>query len=334
MSHPSPTATISATDIPATSTPAADQPATTPAPHPVKTTILLTGGHQHELTLSSDAPLLHQLFGILFNQTQTQAPHSLLQIPINEGKSAIAFASQNLVGLLTDPPIFAQRPASESAPNQPQQFATPQTPGPSEAPQRQVYRYIQIENFFPPEFHQQLLDYAINSRDEYAETGPVTNNEHYKDHRNSLVIYYPRYAELFLDRVKQVMPRVMAHLDLPEFEVARIETQLTAHNDNNYYKIHNDNSSADTAARQLTYVYYFNREPKAYSGGNLEIYDTTMENGRAVAGQHSQIVEPKNNSIVFFPSYYLHEVRPVICPSRAFADSRFTMNGWIRQPES
>ncbi|MFM2429900.1 MAG: hypothetical protein RLZZ511_1113 [Cyanobacteriota bacterium] len=316
MSHPTRSARVNAVDPTRPATPDQPTPNQSPDPsptaHSVKATILLNGGHQQELTLTSDAPLLHQLFGILFNPPQS--PPSLLQIPINDGKSAIAFASHQLIGLLTDPPIFAQRPTPDSPP-------------------RQVYRYIQIENFFPPEFHRQLLDYAINNRDEYTETGPATNNEHYKDHRNSLVIYYPRYADIFLDRVKQVMPRVMAHLDLPEFAVARIETQLTAHNDNNYYKIHNDNSSADTAARQLTYVYYFNREPKGYSGGNLEIYDTTMENGRAVAGAHSQIVEPKNNSIVFFPSYYLHEVRPVICPSREFADSRFTMNGWIRRPE-
>jgi SM-20-related protein len=29
----------------------------------------------------------------------------------------------------------------------------------------------------------------------------------------------------------------------------------------------------------------------------------------------------------------MHEVQAVHCPSRAFADSRFTLNGWIRQPE-
>jgi SM-20-related protein len=129
------------------------------------------------------------------------------------------------------------------------------------------------------------------------------------------------------------MPRVMQHLNLDPFEVARIETQLTAHNDGNYYKTHNDNSSPDTAARRLTYVYYFNQSPKAFSGGNLAIYDTEMRDGRAQAGTNAQIVEPQNNSIVFFPSHYMHEVQPVVCPSREFAASRFTMNGWIRQPE-
>jgi Rps23 Pro-64 3,4-dihydroxylase Tpa1-like proline 4-hydroxylase len=40
---------------------------------------------------------------------------------------------------------------------------------------------------------------------------------------------------------------------------------------------------------------------------------------------------PPQNSIVFFPSSYLHEVMPVSCPSRAFADSRLTVNGWLHR---
>jgi SM-20-related protein len=312
------TMTVTSPDPIATANPHATASSPT-APHPVTVQILLKGGHQHEIVMSSDAPLLHQLFTILVNQTQPNPVPSLLQIPIAEGRSAIAFSSANLVGMVTEPPIFAQRQPPEA----PTLAATPQA----------RYRYIQIENFFPPELHQQLLNYAIDRRADYAETGPATNNEFYKDHRNSLVIYYPRYTEMLLDRLKQVMPQVIQYLDLDPFEVARIETQLTAHNDGNYYKTHNDNSSPDTAARRLTYVYYFNQSPKAYSGGNLAIYDTEMRDGRAHAGTQAQIVEPKDNSIVFFPSHYMHEVQPVVCPSQAFADSRFTLNGWIRQPE-
>ncbi len=312
----------------------AANPAGATAPHPVTVQILLTGGHQHSVVMSSDAPLLHQLFTILVNQTQPNPVPSFLQIPIAEGKSAIAFSSANLVGIVTDPPIFAQR-QPQAAPTV-SQSATPIAPtiAPTIVPTpKAIYRYIQIEHFLPPEVQQQLLNYAITSRADYVETGPATNNEFYKDHRNSLVIYYPRHTDLFLERLHQVMPQVMQHLDLPPFEVARIETQLTAHNDQNYYKIHNDNSSPDTAARRLTYVYYFHQSPKAFSGGELAIYDTEMREGRAHAGTNSEVIEPKNNSIVFFPSDYMHEVQAVQCPSRAFADSRFTLNGWIRQPE-
>jgi excisionase family DNA binding protein len=37
--------------------------------------------------------------------------------------------------------------------------------------------------------------------------------------------------------------------------------------------------------------------------------------------------------LVLFPSSYSHEVLPVKCPTRKFAHSRFTANGWIIKDE-
>ena len=44
-----------------------------------------------------------------------------------------------------------------------------------------------------------------------------------------------------------------------------------------------------------------------------------------------QIVEPRNNSIVFFNAAIMHEVTKVQVPSQEFGDSRFTVNGWIHR---
>ena len=54
-----------------------------------------------------------------------------------------------------------------------------------------------------------------------------------------------------------------------------------------------------------------------------------MENGHPVAAGVRGTISPQQNDIVFFPCGCLHEVRPVACPTHAFADSRFTLNGWI-----
>lgn len=128
-----------------------------------------------------------------------------------------------------------------------------------------------------------------------------------------------------------MLPDVISKLEIPPFTISQIESQLTAHNDGNYYKLHNDNGSLETATRELSYVYYFYREPKPFSGGELRIYDSRIENNFYVAAKSSKTVEPRNNSIMFFLSRYLHEVLPVSCPSKAFADSRFTINGWVRR---
>jgi Rps23 Pro-64 3,4-dihydroxylase Tpa1-like proline 4-hydroxylase len=124
---------------------------------------------------------------------------------------------------------------------------------------------------------------------------------------------------------------VIARLGIASFPIGQIESQLTAHNDGHYYKAHNDSGSPDTASRELTYVYYFNREPKQFSGGELRIYDSRIENNFFIKAESYKTIEPINNSIVFFLSRYIHEVLPIRCPSQQFADSRFTINGWVRR---
>jgi Rps23 Pro-64 3,4-dihydroxylase Tpa1-like proline 4-hydroxylase len=74
------------------------------------------------------------------------------------------------------------------------------------------------------------------------------------------------------------------------------------------------------SSRELTFVYYGHREPLPFTGGELRMID----------GDAATIV-PHQNSIVFFPSHYLHEVMPIYCPSGRFEDSRLTFNGWLHR---
>jgi Rps23 Pro-64 3,4-dihydroxylase Tpa1-like proline 4-hydroxylase len=198
------------------------------------------------------------------------------------------------------------------------------------APGSLASQYVQIENFLPPDLVSKLLDLTLAKESAFVPTGVTTQDKNY---RQSL--FLPSFSQLpvwplILAKIEQVMPAVMEILGIPNFAVADIEAQLTAHNDGNYYKVHNDNGSPPTATRVFTYVYYFHRDPKAFEGGELKIFDTKIQNNYYVAAESFSLVEPIHNSIVFFLSRYLHEVLPVRCPSRQFADSRFTVNGWIR----
>jgi Rps23 Pro-64 3,4-dihydroxylase Tpa1-like proline 4-hydroxylase len=174
-----------------------------------------------------------------------------------------------------------------------------------------------------------LLDYVLQQESAFAPTSTSTGD---LDYRRSMILYsFPEFSKLIVNRIKAILPDVFRTLGLSPFPLSQIESQLTSHNDGNYYKVHNDNGSPDTATREFTYVYYFYREPKPFSGGELIIYDSKIENNFYVQADSFKTVEPRNNSIVFFPSRYLHEVLPVSCPSKAFADSRFTINGWVRR---
>lgn len=86
------------------------------------------------------------------------------------------------------------------------------------------------------------------------------------NYRRSMILYsFPEFSELVLNKIPAIIPDVISFLGLPPFSVSQIESQMTAHNNGNYYKIHNDNGSPETATRELTYVYYFYQEPKSFS---------------------------------------------------------------------
>ncbi|QLE59347.1 proline hydroxylase [Nostoc sp. TCL26-01] len=283
--------------------------------HHVKVQLLLTGGHQYTLYLKSDATILHSLLTTIVTRVYQpeSANHCLFQIPLNEGHSALCFSSEQLVGVITEPPIWVKQventnPISTNVLNS---------------------HYIQIDNFLSPEEHQQLIKYTLAKEADFLPTTTSTQDE---DYRRSMVLYsFPEFSELIIKKIQAVIPDIVSKLAMPSFNVAQIESQLTAHNDGNYYKIHNDNGSPETATRELTYVYYFYQEPKRFSGGELLIYDSKVENNFYVNAETFKTVEPRNNSIVFFISRYMHEVLPVKCPSKSFTDSRFTINGWVRR---
>lgn len=286
----------------------------------VKVKLLLTGGHQYTLYLKPDAPLLQRLMTVLVARAQKQEANfsCLFQIPLEEGRTALYFPSEHLVGLLTEPPIFLQQPDLQQSAE-----ATPQ------ATDVLVSEYVQINNFFTVEEKSRLINYVLEQESAFVPTSTSTNDP---DYRRSMILYsFPEFSQLIVNRIQAILPDVFRKLGITPFPIAEIETQLTVHNDGNYYKVHNDNGSPDTATREFTYVYYFYREPKPFSGGELLLYDSKIENNFYVQADSFQTVEPLNNSIVFFPSRYLHEVLPVSCPSKAFADSRFTINGWVRR---
>lgn len=188
--------------------------------------------------------------------------------------------------------------------------------------------YALIDDFLSPTQLNELLRYSINKQPEFV---PTTNSASDPNYRRSFYLaHFPEFSDLMLKLVRKITPQIISHLGINNFEIGQIEAQMTAHNHGNYYKIHNDNGSPDAINRILTYVYYYNREPKAFTGGELVIYDSKTEDGYLVAAKSHKVIEPTNNTIVFFPSHCMHEVLPVSCPSEYFADSRFTINGWVR----
>jgi SM-20-related protein len=200
----------------------------------------------------------------------------------------------------------------------------------------QKARFVVLEEFLVPEELANLVHYTTGHEADF-DTSRVIAHENDNgvidyNHRRSHVLFHTgRHQDVITDRILSFLPWVLDKLQHPLFSVSRVEVQLTASNDGEYFKVHNDNTHQALVTREITFVYFFHREPKAFTGGELRIYDSRWENGRYVAANNFETIVPEQNQVIFFPSFLMHEVAPVNCPTRSFIDGRFTLNGWIHR---
>ncbi len=192
-----------------------------------------------------------------------------------------------------------------------------------------------LEEFFAPAEMAALWAYAMGREADFVASeviGAADQARHDTDFRRSRVLFdiagiYP----LVSDRVMSVLPHVLGRLGLEPFDIRELELQITASNDSDWFKAHHDSGHGVVSSRQLTFVYYCHREPRPFTGGQLKMYGDVNDADGPEAQRGALTITPKQNSIVFFPSHYLHEVLPTECASRRFADSRLTYNGWFHR---
>lgn len=186
--------------------------------------------------------------------------------------------------------------------------------------------YLLYENFLADDELAPLLDFAIASESKYV-ASEVTGDVKL-DYRKSKALYrLPIFHEFFVNRVYAKLPQFFEMLGIAPFQPSEIECQLTASNDGDFFREHTDSGLDDTRDRTITYVLYFFREPKNFDGGYLKMWDSNLDGSK---GDFCEEIKPQNNTMIVFPSRCWHEVCPVL-GTGDFADSRFTINGWIRR---
>ena len=183
-----------------------------------------------------------------------------------------------------------------------------------------------IADFLPDDEWHSLLAQVLASEVQFRPSG---THDARADYRQSLVLNPPvDLVRPVVDRVRRLMPQVLPVLRVSPIVVGAVEAQITASIDGSFFGLHTD-AGRDVPKRHLTYVYYFNRAPKGFAGGELRVYDDWVRNGKLARAESFQTIDPVHNRIVLFWAKTMHEVMPVHVPSRAFADARFTVNGWI-----
>lgn len=222
---------------------------------------------------------------------------------------------------------------------------TKQSPRPASKVRRgnsQSGRTESIEVFIKRDFLTQrelrgLTKYVLTHEQDFTPSTVIPDGvpdaETDVSYRKSRVLYdLGEYAELVQKRLLALLPDVLKTFRRDEFPIANVDVQITASNHGDFFKVHRDNSSIeplDIPLREVTYVYYFHTEPKAFSGGQLSLYNSRDGEVENSGEQSVKTITPRQNTLVLFPSSYDHEVLPVRCPTGKFANSRFTVNGWV-----
>lgn len=194
-------------------------------------------------------------------------------------------------------------------------------------PARIMVPHLVRQDFLSPDEHATLLAWTLDNEQRFtpADLAGGTVNPAIRQSL-SLRDLGPMKAA-FRQRIMAETPALIAALRVTPFETSQIELELVAHNDGAHFLLHSDLYTVTRSKRgdrMLSAVYYFHREPKGFSGGCLRLHMIGAEQG-----DEGKDIPPEQNSLVVFPSWGPHEVLPVSCPSRSFAESRFAVNCWV-----
>lgn len=195
---------------------------------------------------------------------------------------------------------------------------------------------VVLDEFLVPQELEELIRFTLEREAAFSVSevvspsadGGIVNYEH---RRSRVLMDLAHHQNVIVARIKAVLPQVLGALGMTEFAISDVEAQITASNHGDFFHFHSDNGSDRLASRRLTFVYFFHREPRQFEGGELQIHDAGLKDGTYVSQGSYQTIAPQQNQMVFFPCELLHEITSVNCASRRFADSRFTLNGWLHR---
>lgn len=122
--------------------------------------------------------------------------------------------------------------------------------------------------------------------------------------------------DLLVEAVLDALPDVVPRCGLAPFEPGGVEMRVLARGNAPEAALH-ETIAAD---RVLGFVLFVHREPRQFEGGALHLRYPAVES----------IIEPSQNSIVFFRGSTAMQIGAIRAASGALIDSRLTLEGWVQ----
>jgi len=201
--------------------------------------------------------------------------------------------------------------------------------------------HLIIHDIFDKKTNEKILGEVIKLKPLFHDA--VTSGNKGKTFRSNKVAYYdeiynsnrqksPLLSELdkLFKTEKITETLISSPYPLNDFSSTNYhESQVSRYgNRGQKYKWHSDKMPNSTK-RLITFVYYFNKSPPKFSGGDFQITNSPIYDGNIIKKDAKiKIIKPKNNIGIFFPSYCAHRVMETKSPKK-FEDGRFSINCWI-----
>jgi len=204
--------------------------------------------------------------------------------------------------------------------------------------QSRIPAHYAVDNFLSTARNEELLQYMLSPKADYRPTTVYTpepdKNDHSPEEWDKLIAkranrrksqFCDVPGDLFDHIAKAVSERfddIVLHTGVSCPKNYHLHGTAVAHSDGHYFQRHSDVLlTKKDRVRMISVICYLHGHPKNFQGGELRLY--------SIDGTNSVDIIPKNNSAIFFPSVYEHEVLTTHVQSGDFKDSRFAFTGWM-----
>lgn len=210
--------------------------------------------------------------------------------------------------------------------------------------------HIIIDEFLSPRAARLCLEEAIKLKSHYKQAQITDDNDLLKDddcedckmkrkiNRNVVRDNKVIYLDLFYKESKKsvIINCLIQSINFPEFKqylcslpglfpiitsLNSTESILSSYGKCDFYGWHTDPLPNRENERILTLVYYFNKEPVKFKGGDLIITGNTVHDQKHIIPKH-------NRAVIFLSDKCVHAVDNVIFDGD-FEYSRFSVNFWL-----
>ena len=188
--------------------------------------------------------------------------------------------------------------------------------------------FVRIENFLPRAEHERVLAIALSLAPRFSKARLGGGEDRHVDEsrRRGLAVEQVgcnALRRLLVPRLARFLSSIQERLRLGPRTHRFSHIDFAAYPHGNFGGAHCDASPRPYPRLNLNAVYFFHRQPLAFTGGDLLLYDTDVETALSSRAAFSRIA-PTSNSLVLLPTSYFHAVTQVASRSSELADARLS----------